>query len=84
MFLFGVGRVGNRLAGTITHRDVGDGVAARAVFRIAKAGMVGIEVDDSDVDVIQQYGFSFDWGHGPVLVKKEKATNPAWKDWWPI
>jgi hypothetical protein len=46
--------------------------------------MVRIEVDDSDVDVIQQYGFSFAWGHGPVLVKKEKATNPAWKDWWPI
>jgi hypothetical protein len=46
MFFRGVRRIGKLLAGAIIHGNFGNLVPSRAVPRIAKARMIGIELDD--------------------------------------
>jgi hypothetical protein len=48
-----VRRVWDWLAGAITHGDVGDSIAAGAVFGIAKAGMFRVQLDDPYLNVIR-------------------------------
>ena len=44
MLVIGVWRIGNRIARSIIQCELCDLVSARAILRIAKAGMVGIEL----------------------------------------
>src|SRR5436190_21939469 len=46
MLLRGVGSIRNGIAGVILQRDLRDLVAAAAIFGIAKAWMIGIELHD--------------------------------------
>jgi hypothetical protein len=53
VFEFRVGRVWDWLAGPVAHRDVGNSIAAGAIFAIAKTGMVGVKINDPHINVVR-------------------------------
>src|ERR1044072_266891 len=53
VLLFGVRRLRNRLPGTVVGGYLRDGVAARAIFGIAKTWMIRNEMNDPHFDVIR-------------------------------
>jgi hypothetical protein len=59
VFELRVWRARDRLAGAVRGRDLGDRVAAGAIFGVSKAGMIGIEVNDPHFDVVQKQWLSF-------------------------